>query len=131
MKKIFYAIAALLMTVGLSSCNSEIKDVKIGNLVGTWDLVSRTTIALDGTTNTTNYNQGDEYMLIEQSKITFGYDNRTTSYPFSFGDPYFIVDGSSRYELVKLTRNEMVLKDNSLIGSLLTKEITNTYQRRK
>ncbi len=131
MKKIFYAIAAMFLALGLSSCNGEIKDVKIGNLVGTWDLVSRTTVTLDGKTNQTSYNQGDEYLVIEQSKITFGYGNRTTSYPFSFGDPYFIVDGNSQYELVKLTRNEMILKDNSLLGSLLTKEQTLTYQRRK
>ena len=42
MKKIIYAIAALLMVAGLSSCNAEIKDPKINNLIGTWDMVSET-----------------------------------------------------------------------------------------
>ena len=130
MKKIMYALAALLMLAGLSSCDGEIKNVKINNLVGTWDLVTTTTVGHDGSVTTTNHNQGDSYMLIEKESITIGSGRIQTRSDFSFGDPYFIIDGDSRYELVSLTRNQMVLKSNSLVVSILVKEQTLTYQRR-
>ena len=134
MKKFFYAIAALLMMVSLSSCDTEIKNVKTKNLVGTWDLTTRTFLYNDGTTTTTSVAQGDSYLVIAEDKITTGSGSREVSVPFRFDDPYFYVDGNRTYELVSLTRSQMVLKDislaGSLIGALLSEETTLTYKRR-
>ena len=59
MKKLIYVIAALLMVAGLSSCNGEIKDVKVSDLVGTWDLVSETTVFTDGRQTTSTVTSGE------------------------------------------------------------------------
>ena len=51
------------MVAGLSSCNGEIKDVKVSDLVGTWDLVSETTVFTDGRQTTSTVTSG-EYIVI-------------------------------------------------------------------
>ena len=127
MKKIIYALAAILAAVSLSSCDSEIKNVKINNLVGTWDLVSETTVGYNGSTSTESFPKGESYWVIKENEIEQHTGKISITEPFSFGDPYFIIDGTNRYELISLTRKTMVLKDRL---TLLVKERTLTYNRR-
>lgn len=128
MKKIIYALAAILAAVSLSSCDGEIKNVKINNLVGTWDLVSETTVFTDGTKTTTESTSGD-YIVIGENTFTTVSGRRQTEYPFVFRDPDFIIDDVNLYDLVSLTRSTMVLKSNLTLGILIS-EHTYTYKRR-
>jgi hypothetical protein len=130
MKKIIYAIAALLMVAGLSSCNAEIKDPKINNLIGTWDMVSETRINLKGETTTNAFAKGENYWVIKEKEIEQHTGKVSVTEPFSFGSPYLIIDGSNRYEIVSLSYSKMVLKDNNILASLLLKEKTIEFQRR-
>lgn len=130
MKKIIYALAALLMVAGLSSCNMEIKDPKINNLIGTWDLVSETTVSHKGDTSTEAYPKGNTYWVIKEKEIEQHEGKVAVTQPFSFGNPYFIIDGSNRYEVVSLSYSKMVLKDNNLLVSVLVKERLLNFERR-
>ena len=53
MKKLIYALSALLLAVSLNSCDTEIKNAGSKDLIGTWDLVSTTVVLGDGTETTT------------------------------------------------------------------------------
>ncbi len=128
MKKLFYAIASLIMLAGLTSCDMEIKNVSINKLVGTWDLVSDTVVYKDGTSTTTTSN-GSESMIIGENTITIVAGSTQNEYSFSYQDPHFIIDGISLYDLESLTRNEMVLSSNLTLGILLT-DRKYTYKRR-
>jgi len=128
MRKIFYAFAALLMIAGLSSCNSEIKNVKTQNLVGTWDLVSTSTTFTDGTTTTTNSTSG-EYIVISESTFTTVSGNSQTEYSFAYNDPHLLVGGSNWYDLKYLSRQDMILTSTLPMGILIN-EISYTYKRR-
>ena len=130
MKKIIYAIAALLMVAGLSSCNAEIKDPKINNIIGTWDMVSETIVNLKGETSTKSFAKGENYWVIKEKEIEQHTGKVSVTEPFSFGSPYFIIDGDNRYEIVSLSHNKMVLKDNNILIALLVKEKTIEFQRR-
>ncbi|MBO4476322.1 MAG: hypothetical protein J5737_06350 [Bacteroidales bacterium] len=127
MKKIIYALAALFMVAALSSCDMEIKNVKINNLVGTWDLVSETIVHYDGTNSIEKFAKGENYLVIKKDEIESHTGKLAVTNPFSFGDPYFIIDGTSRYELKSLSYKTMVLRDPV---TLLYKEKILTYERR-
>ncbi len=128
MKKIMYVLTALLIAAGLSSCNVEIKNAKINNLVGTWDLVSETTVMTDGTQTTTTATKG-EYIVITENTFTTVNGSRQTEYPFKFNDPHLLLDDINIYDLKRLTRNEMVLESKLTLGILIT-DHTYTYKRR-
>ena len=76
MKKFIYALTVLLMTAALSSCDGEIKNVTTKNLVGTWDLVSETTVFTDGTKTTTE--KSGESIIIGENTYTVVSGNRQT-----------------------------------------------------
>ena len=117
------------MVAGLSSCNGEIKDVKVSNLVGTWDLVSETTVFTDGRQTTSTVTSG-EYIVIGEDTFTTVDGSRQTQYPFVYRDPHFIIDNVNLYDLKSLTRNQMVLSSKLTLGILIS-ESTRTYERRK
>lgn len=127
MKKLVYLMASLLILAGLTSCDAEIKNASIKNLIGTWDLVSETTVGYNGSTSTENYAKGESYLVIREKEIEQHTGKISVTNPFSFGDPYLIIDGTNRYEIVSLSYKTMVLKDNL---ALLVKQRTLTYQRR-
>ena len=129
MKKIIYAIAALLMMAGLCSCDGEIKNVTTKNLIGTWDLVSETVIYTDGTKTTTDVSSSGEYVVIGENTYTVVSGKHQTEYPFVYRDPHLFIDNTNLYDLVSLTRKEMVLKSTLTLGILIT-DHTYTYKRR-
>ncbi len=128
MKKILYAIAALLLAACLTSCNSEIKNVTINKLVGNWVLVEQTTVGVNGTVTTTKAS-GSDYMVITEDSITFGDGKSETTTNFTYSDPHFIIGGTNLYDLESLTRKEMVLQDKLVLGILIT-ERSYKYQRK-
>ncbi len=127
MKKFIYALTVLLMTAALSSCDGEIKNVTTKNLVGTWDLVSETTVFTDGTKTTTE--KSGESIIIGENTYTVVSGNRQTEYSFEFRDPDFLINGSNLYDLVSVTRKEMVLRSNLTLGILISDQ-TYTYKKR-
>ncbi len=128
MKKLIYALSALLLAVSLSSCDTEIKNAGSKDLIGTWDLVSTTVVLGDGTETTTKSTNGD-YIVIAQDSYTSVSGNRETKSSFSFNPPHLIIGGDNLYDLVTLTRKEMVLKATLYIP-ILQREVRYTYQRR-
>jgi hypothetical protein len=127
MKKIFKVLAALLIVAGLSSCNAEIKNIKINNLIGTWDLVSETIVSYSGTETTTTASAG-HYIVITESTFTEYSGSTKTEYPMQFSDPHLILSGAIYYDIVSLTYKEMVLSSDPLLP--LYKEKKYTYKRR-
>ena len=128
MKTIIKLAAILLSIAGLSSCDAEIKNVTVKNLVGTWDLVSETVVSYSGTETTTKVTTG-EYIVITEDSFTEVNGNRETKYSFSYNDPHFIVDGANLYDVKSLTRKQLVLRANILIPLLQT-DHWYTYERR-
>ena len=128
MKKLVYVFTLLLMAAGLSSCNMKIENPTVKHLAGTWDLVSDTIIS--GNTETTTTATNGDYLVITDTTISFFSGSRETKYPFSFSDPHLYLDGNNSYDLVSLTHKQMVLKTNSILGSILGAEHHYTYKRR-
>ena len=128
MKKLVYIFASLLMLASLSSCNGKIENPSVKNLIGTWDLVSDTIIS--GNTEATTVAKGGEYIVITETTFSSCSGDREVKSPFSFSDPHLYIDGMNTYDLVSLTRNEMVIKTNSALYSLFGGEHRYNYKRR-
>ena len=128
MKKLFYAVAAMLLALSLNSCDTEIKNASTRNLIGTWDLVSTTIVYADGTESTTKNTDG-EYIVISQDSYTVVKGNHETKYSFSFNPPHLIIGGDNLYDLVSVSYKEMVLKGMVYIP-ILQREVRYNYQRR-
>jgi hypothetical protein len=128
MKKIITFFAMLIMAVSLVSCNGKIENVTVKNLIGTWDLVSTEITYGDGTITKT-IASGTDYLVISENQIIIGNGKTETTYPFRYDDPHFIIDGNIRYDVVSLTRKELVLADKWTIPILVSGQNL-TYTRR-
>lgn len=128
MKKIFTFIVMAAAMLMFASCTGKLENPTVKNLIGTWDLVSTETVFADGTTTTVNAT-GVNYITITDSEFVIGDEKTQTTYSFAFKDNHLIVEGTIRYDLVSLTRNEMVLGDKLIIPFLVSEQKL-TYKRR-
>lgn len=128
MKKIITFIVMAIMAIMLVSCNVKIDNPRVNNLIGTWDLAYTEITYGDGTvTKTTPTKQS--YLVITENEIIIGEGNTETKYPFRFDNPHFIIDGNIRYDVVSLTRKELVLTNKWIIPILVSGENL-VYNRR-
>lgn len=127
MKRIISIIAVAIVALGLSSCNSKIENPTERNFIGTWDLVSVETIYKDGTV-TTSPSKTLDYLVITESTISFyDADKLSRQGKFAVKDNVIYVDGYASYDIENLTRKEMTLKQEGLLGLYTNKY---NYKRR-
>ena len=68
-------------------------------------------------------------MVISENQIIIGNGKSETTYSFRYDNPHFIIDGNIRYDVVSLTRKELVLADKWTIPILVSGQNL-TYVRR-
>ena len=66
MKRILIILSAVVLALGLSSCNGKIENPTARNFIGTWDLISTDVVATDGTVTSTPCKSLD-YLVIEET----------------------------------------------------------------
>lgn len=112
MKKIFYIIAAAVIALGLSSCNSKIENPTERNFIGTWDLQSYEIVGADGSvTNMTPKTL--DYWVVKDGTISFyEADQLSREGSFAVKDKMIYINGVSTYKIDEMTRKEMTLSQD-------------------
>ncbi|MBR4809286.1 MAG: hypothetical protein IK031_03295 [Bacteroidales bacterium] len=105
MKKILTILSAVAL---LCSCATRIENPTHRNLIGTWDLVSETTVYKDGSTVTNAITTG-EYLIITEDRFTVVRGNVISEYPFTFENPRLYLAGVNVYNLEFVSHTELKL----------------------
>lgn len=128
MKRILIILSAVVLALGLSSCNGKIENPTARNFIGTWDLISTDVVATDGTVTSTPCKSLD-YLVIEENTISFYESDKISKHgKFAVKDKVIFFEGNAYFDVESLTRNEMVLNQSGF--GLLVKEYRLHYKRR-
>ena len=112
MKKIFLALTAVVLAIGLSSCNQEIENPRANNFVGTWDLKTIETTVL-GSTVVSKPDHKTSLVITKETITSWTNDSKDWEGTFSFDNDRIFVNGTATYDVEFISYKEMTLTQSA------------------
>ena len=128
MKKIFYIIAAAVIALGLSSCNSKIENPTVRNFIGTWDLESYEIVGADGSVTNMAPKTLDYWVIKDGTVSMYEANNLSREADFAVKDKMIYINGVSSYRIDEMTRKEMTISQDGF--GILVSTYKYHYKRR-
>ncbi|MBR5906061.1 MAG: hypothetical protein IKZ51_06365 [Bacteroidales bacterium] len=128
MKKIFYIIAAAVIALGLSSCNSKIENPTERNFIGTWDLESYEIVGADGSVTSVAAKTLDYWVVKDGTVSMYEANKLSREADFAVKDKMIYINGVSTYRIDEMTRKEMTISQDGF--GILVSTYKYHYKRR-